>query len=441
MSLCMRTYGNMRYMDDGRTVLPPFRVGWRWHEVRIKYCMRWAREDKGISAIERTRNILMDSMRGIEDFLTFTTETEEDFSDGWLPTLDVALRVSPLNQIQFKFWEKPTNSNRTIDRRSSMGENMRQQVLTQEIVRRLGNTCKGLDNELYEEILNDACQKLINSGYEADHVRKIIVAGIKGWGIKVLRCKEEGRRLRRPAKLSEGERNRRKLVGRTTWFKSKKKGSKKDLYGKGGGSNTKPKGARVEGKSSPSPRSVLFVQQTPGGELAIKLRELFQRLEPIVGFYIKVVEKTGRKLTSLFPLTNLWGGASCGREGDCGPCYQGAEIAPDCTQQSVLYENICAKCVPGARDKKQLGSKELQGKGAVLYVGETSRSIQERCKEHWVSYVGGKEDSHMLKHQWLEYQGEPAHFVMRVIGSRSTALSRQISEAVRIRRRGGGGDT
>ena len=87
------------------TVLPPFKVGWRWHEWRIKYCMRWAREDEGISAIERTRRILLSSMGGIEDFLAFTTKTEEDFSDGWLPTLGVALRVSPINQIQFKFWE------------------------------------------------------------------------------------------------------------------------------------------------------------------------------------------------------------------------------------------------------------------------------------------------------------------------------------------------
>ena len=106
---------------------------------------------------------------------------------------------------------------------------------------------------------------------------------------------------------------------------------------------------------------------------------------------------------------------------------------------AILYENVCAKCVPGARSKKPLGSTELQDKGAVLYVGETSRSVQERCKEHWSSYKGGKEDSHMLKHQWLEHGGEPAEFVMRVVGSRSTALSRQISEAVRIRRRGGEG--
>ena len=98
-------------------------------------------------------------------------------------------------------------------------------------------------------------------------------------------------------------------------------------------------------------------------------------------------------------------------------------MAPDCTRHSVLYKNICAKCVLEARSKKPLRSRELQDKGAVLYVGETSPSIQDRCKKQWASYTGGKEESHMLKHQWLEH----ADFVMSVVGSKSTALSRQIT--------------
>ena len=98
--LCVKIYGNIRYMDDGRTVLPPFKVGWRWYDGRIVYCMRWAKEDESLSSLERTRRIILGSMEKIEEFLSFTTETEEDFSDGWLPTLDVALRVSPQNQIE-----------------------------------------------------------------------------------------------------------------------------------------------------------------------------------------------------------------------------------------------------------------------------------------------------------------------------------------------------
>ena len=45
----------------------------------------------------------------------------------------------------------------------------------------------------------------------------------------------------------------------------------------------------------------------------------------------------------------------------------------------------------------------------------------------------------MKKHQDLVHSGEQADFIMRVIGSHESALSRQVSEAVRIRRRGGEG--
>ena len=73
----------------------------------------------------------------------------------------------------------------------------------------------------------------------------------------------------------------------------------------------------------------------------------------------------------------------------------------------------------------------------TVYVGETSRSIKERSEEHWSSYKSGSVKSHMVKHQNMEHGGEPSEFVMRVVSHHKTALSRQIAEAVRIRRRGG----
>ena len=182
----------------------------------------------------------------------------------------------------------------------------------------------------------------------------------------------------------------------------------------------------------------MFVDQPPGGELSKRMRELFVRIEPTIGFYVKVVERSGSSLHSQFPLTTLWEGASCGRMGDCVTCYQGADMVPDCTRQSILYENVCSKCVPKAKEDKELKEEDVYKEGGepVIYVGETSSSIAERAKEHWSSYKGSSKDSHMLRHQELVHGGEPAEFILRVVGSHRSALSRQISEAVRIRRRG-----
>ena len=437
--LGVEIHGMLRYMDDVRTLLAPFRAGWRWNNGKIQYCLRWEREDSHLSNIERTRRVLGGTMGCIEEFLEFTTETEEDFPDGWLPTLDTAWKVSEDNCVLFKFWEKPTNTNRTLNKRTAMGENQKITILTQEVVRRLGNTMEGMKREEYEDIIDMFSQKLINSGYQEDQVRRIVVSGIKGWGSKVARCKAEGKRVRRTAKDSLEQRSRTKLLGSATWFK--KRGSpanRKDTLGKK--RSRINRGGKGAGNTIASaPRSVLFVEQTPGGELASRLKELFRRLEPTLGFWLKVVERTGRSLQSNFPLTNLWDGTPCGREQECIPCYQGAEAIQNCTKNSVLYENICATCVPEARGKEQVKEEQLEGSRPTLYFLETSRSIQERTKEYWEAYKKRKEDSHIWKHQQLEHEGQGADFVMKVIGSFRSALSLQVSEAVRIRRRGGAG--
>ena len=308
------------------------------------------------------------------------------------------------------------------------------------MIRRLANTRDDTKKEDFQRIIDRFSQKMKNSGYREDQIRKVMVAGIRGWGAKVKRCQAEGRRLRRTSKDSQGARYRRKLLGKSSWFK-KRGGRKKDWYGsKGGRGKEVPKKREPQKTPISTPRSVLFVEQTPGGELAAKLRELFIRLEPTLGFYVKVVEKTGRSLMSQFPLTNLWGGIPCGREEDCITCYQGAEVVPNCTKQSVVYENVCASCIPGAGGKDPIKGEDLDPGKPALYVGETSRSIMERAREHHVAWKGRKGDSHMWKHVELEHKGEEANFIMRVVGSHKTALGRQVSEAVRIRRRGGEGN-
>ena len=178
------------------------------------------------------------------------------------------------------------------------------------------------------------------------------------------------------------------------------------------------------------------MEQTPEGALANKLRELLRRLEPTLGFKMKVVERTGATLRSNFPLYNLWEGTRCGRE-QCIPCAQGAEFVQQCTANSVIYENICRKCNPGAGGKKEL--EVVKSSFPTTYVGETSRSIMERTREHWESYRGRHKDSHLLKHQEMEHEGAIPEFIMRVVGRAKTALERQTREAVRIRRRGGEG--
>ena len=187
------------------------------------------------------------------------------------------------------------------------------------------------------------------------------------------------------------------------------------------------------------PKTVLFIEQTPMGELGRRLRELMNRLAPILGFTVKIVERNGSSLKSHFPQSSLWDGAPCGRT-TCITCTQGAEVLPPCTRKSLVYENVCSTCNPGAGAKREL--EGVDPNIPSIYVGETSRTIQERAKEHWSAARDGKKKdgrSHMKEHMEQYHSGEDPTFIMRVVQYYKTALSRQTGEAVRIMRRGGAG--
>ena len=67
----------------------------------------------------------------------------------------------------------------------------------------------------------------------------------------------------------------------------------------------------VRGEAGPlETRSVIFVEHTPDGMLAKRLREQVNRMEHIMGFKLKVVERTGTRLKDMFSPTNVWGEAN-----------------------------------------------------------------------------------------------------------------------------------
>ena len=74
-------------------------------------------------------------------------------------------------------------------------------------------------------------------------------------------------------------------------------------------------------------------------------------------------------------------------------CHQGDERRLDCPKRNILYESECTLC----KDDKDGGNKK-SGKG--VYVGESSRSIYERAKEHVAGKDSKDEDNHQIKH-WL----------------------------------------
>ena len=70
----------------------------------------------------------------------------------------------------------------------------------------------------------------------------------------------------------------------------------------------------------------------------------------------------------------------------------------------------------------------------TIYIGETARNLFTRTKEHISNYKYKKEDSFILNHQVEKHASLPAEF--SVTDRFRDCLSRQVSEAVTIRRSG-----
>ena len=88
--------------------------------------------------------------------------------------------------------------------------------------------------------------------------------------------------------------------------------------------------------------AVLFIEGTKESKLARELKEVIERIKHILGYRIKIVERSGTPLKLMFPLSKVGEGGGCSRK-DCVTCTQEGrgEQLPKCNQRSVLYENIC----------------------------------------------------------------------------------------------------
>ena len=108
---------------------------------------------------------------------------------------------------------------------------------------------------------------------------------------------------------------------------------------------------------------------------------------------------------------------------DCLACKNGRGGGGMCLQSNVQYQLECTMC-----------TEEDKG----VYIGESSRNLYTRSKEHMNKYSSRKrrEDSFIQQHQVEHHGGSEAEFKAKVTGTFRDPLSRQVSEGVHIRRGG-----
>ena len=97
-----------RYVDDLRIMLRPICKGWFWE--KSGWIFDPDRDDER-DLPTRTVEEIGKSLNSVWEFLEFTTESQRDFTDNFLPTLDFATSVQPNVYVLYKFFSKPMASN------------------------------------------------------------------------------------------------------------------------------------------------------------------------------------------------------------------------------------------------------------------------------------------------------------------------------------------
>ena len=115
-------------------------------------------------------------------------------------------------------------------------------------------------------------------------------------------------------------------------------------FPKHGGAEAMPKKKKQENKNTqPKITSVMFVEQTRGGTLALALRQKMESLAPMLGYRFRIVENAGTALSNMLSNKNPWSGSACGRK-KCHPCNQKSDKVDPCSAGNVLYESRCTLC-------------------------------------------------------------------------------------------------
>ena len=168
---CFKAMMFIRYVDDLRILCFPIKKGWYWTDSGWKF-----NEDIVDDRDEKTRTSeeICKSLNFVMNFLRFTTETEMDFKNNMLPTLDVQISVGKDGVMLYKHFTKPTSSGLLIQRNTALSDQIIFSSLRQDLIRRLKNTSLMFDNDEKVKVVEDYIAALVNSGHTYSYVKAVV---------------------------------------------------------------------------------------------------------------------------------------------------------------------------------------------------------------------------------------------------------------------------
>ena len=192
-------------------------------------------------------------------------------------------------------------------------------TLAQQCFMRLHNTSETASETIKLALLNEFMHDLWKSGYSESDRFNILTGAINTY--KKLKNLEHRsiRPFYRPNSFMKSERKENKLRKKKTWYKGKNCDSKF--------------------------MSVMFVEATPGDTLLKMIRETEEKHKISENMRIKIVSKSGTKLSNLLEKRNPFA-ENC-KSYDCPPCAsinQNSSELSHCMVNNTCCEVTCKTC-------------------------------------------------------------------------------------------------
>ena len=142
------------------------------------------------------------------------------------------------------------------------------------------------------------------------------------------------------------------------------------------------------------------------------------KIKPIDCIVWDPLQTGGDPVKSRVQRSNPTETAGCDSQ-ECLPCKSGRGVGGNCRGCGVNYELECQLCTDGQKS---------------LYLGESARNLYTRGTEHLDNYRNRSNKSFMKKHQDSKHQGQEGNYTAKVTSRTRDCLTRQVMEAVQIRR-------
>ena len=311
----------------------------------------------------------------------------------------------------FHHFSKPMASLEVVSKKSAMSMGSKLCILTQEACRRVRNFSPSLPWTTKVTEVNRLMWQMRECGY-SENTREIVARRVVG---KVNMNEWNLIHLGKPLYRSKEMRRDQVKPDKGTWF-------------------------RAMGATT-----TLMVPCSKDSALARKLRTILTTNKGPRGTFTKVVEKPGATIFSGISVNNPFLNPEC-RRNDCPQVASGEPCMGKCRREGVLYKAVCGKC----QDGEGIGVEGPEDPAGPIhqYIGESSRTLYIRRKQHLADYKycsknppheNDKRSSFIWDHVVAKHGGDQAldpekDIKFSVLSSFKDALTRQVTEAVKIQR-------